>query len=45
MHDDGLLGMARWNALTEADRRFWLACAMSAVPADARAYFKAATAC
>ena len=32
-------GVVWWNALGEADRRFWLACAMSAVPADAWAYY------
>lgn len=41
---DAQAGMAWWNSLKEADRRFWLACAMSAVPADAWAYYKRAMA-
>jgi hypothetical protein len=38
---DALAGVAWWNALTEADRRFWLAAAITAIPAHAWEYFKA----
>lgn len=41
--NDEQRGIEWWNALDEADRRFWLAAACSAVPADAWAYFKRAT--
>ena len=37
---DARLGMAWWNALSEAKRAFWLAAAQSAVPAEAWACFK-----
>lgn len=43
MTDDERAGMDWWNALSEADRRFWLSAAISAVPADAWAYFKRVT--
>lgn len=39
---DQLAGMTWWNGLSEADRRFWLACAVSAVPGDAWEAFKRA---
>jgi hypothetical protein len=32
--------MTWWNGLDEADRRFWLKAALSAVPADAWTYYK-----
>jgi hypothetical protein len=40
---DAEAGISWWNALTEADRRFWLAAAVSAVPADAWSYYKLST--
>lgn len=40
MTDDELRGIEWWNGLSEQDRRFWLASACSAVPADAWAFFK-----
>lgn len=40
MTTDEAAGIAWWNALAEADRAFWLRAAMSAVPADAWAYYK-----
>jgi len=39
-HDGGAAGMAWWNALDDADRRFWMLASTSASPADAWAYFK-----
>lgn len=33
-------GIAWWNGMSVQDRRFWLAAAASAVPADAWACFK-----
>lgn len=33
-------GIAWWNGLSEDDRRFWLACAVSAIPAEAWACYK-----
>ncbi len=42
--DDERRGIEWWNGLDEADRRFWLATACSAVPADAWAAYKRATA-
>ena len=40
MTDDEAKGIAWWNALSEEDRAFWLRAAISAVPADAWAYYK-----
>lgn len=40
MTPDEQRGIEWWNALTEADRRFWLAAALTATPAEAWAYFK-----
>jgi hypothetical protein len=37
---DDLRGMTWWNALTKADRKFWLQKADSARPVDAWAAFK-----
>jgi len=37
---DEVGGMTWWNGLDEADRRFWLRAALSAVPADAWTYYK-----
>jgi hypothetical protein len=37
---DEVRGMTWWNGLDEADRRFWLRAALSAVPADAWTYYK-----
>ena len=31
--EDGRLGMAWWNSMTEADRRYWSFAAMTATPA------------
>ncbi|MCY1553912.1 hypothetical protein D9M68_904440 [compost metagenome] len=36
-------GVTWWNALSEADRRFWLLASCSAVPADAWGYFQRVT--
>lgn len=36
-------GMAWWNGLTEADRRYWCFAATTAVPAEAWQYFKSVT--
>jgi uncharacterized protein YegP (UPF0339 family) len=33
-------GVVWWNALSEEERAFWLRAAMSAVPADAWAYYQ-----
>lgn len=33
-------GMKWWNGLTEEDRRFWLAAALTAAPAQAWAYYR-----
>lgn len=41
---DEVLGMAWWNGLSRQERAFWLRAAMTAVPAEAWAYFKRATA-
>lgn len=38
--EDGQEGMKWWNGLTEADRAFWLRAALTAVPAEAWAYYK-----
>jgi hypothetical protein len=40
MTDDERAGMEWFNALSEAQRAFWLASAGSAVPADAWAEYK-----
>jgi len=40
MNKDEQAGIAWWNALCEADRLFWLRAALSAVPAEAWAYYK-----
>lgn len=40
MTADERAGIEWWNALTEEDRRFWLAAALTAVPAEAWQYFK-----
>lgn len=37
-------GMAWWNGLSEADRRYWCLAAMTAVPAEAWKYFRLVTA-
>lgn len=37
-------GMAWWNGLSEADRRYWCLAAMTAVPAQAWKYFRLVTA-
>ena len=37
-------GMAWWNGLSEADRRYWYLAAMTAVPAEAWKYFRLVTA-
>ena len=37
-------GMAWWNSLSEADRRYWCLAAMTAVPAEAWKYFRLVTA-
>jgi hypothetical protein len=37
---DDAAGMAWWNALADYDRGFWARAALSAVPADAWAYYK-----
>ena len=37
---DQLAGITWWNGLTEQDRRFWLGCAVSAVPGDAWEMYK-----
>lgn len=42
-HDD-VAGMAWWNGLSEADRRYWCLAAMTAVPAQAWQYFRPVTA-
>lgn len=41
---DEITGMNWWNALHQADRRFWLAAALTATPAQAWAYYKRVTA-
>jgi hypothetical protein len=38
--EDGRLGMAWWNSMTEADRRYWCFAAMTATPVEAWRYFK-----
>ena len=38
--EDEQAGVSWWNALTEQERGFWLAAAMSATPADAWECFK-----
>jgi len=40
MVDEELAGIEWWNALTEAERAYWLRVVGSAVPADAWAAFK-----
>ena len=40
----GVAGMAWWNGLSEADRRYWCLAAMTAVPAEAWKYFRLVTA-
>jgi|GEM_PF-1978269 hypothetical protein len=42
--EDEQLGMAWWNLMTEADRRYWCFAAMTATPAEAWRYFKGVTA-
>lgn len=42
--DDEIAGMAWWNALPEADRRFWLLAAGTATPATAWQHYKQLTA-
>ena len=37
---DEASGIDWWNVLTEDDRRFWLAAALTATPAEAWKYFK-----
>ena len=37
------VGMAWWNGLTEADRRYWCFAATTAVPAETWRYFKSVT--
>ena len=39
-----VVGMAWWNGLSEADRRYWCLAAMTAVPAQAWKYFRLVTA-
>jgi hypothetical protein len=41
---DGQAGMAWWNSLSEADRRYWCLAGMTAVPAEAWKYFQLVTA-
>lgn len=43
LHPDDRSGMAWWNGLTEADRRYWCFAAMTATPAEAWRYFKNVT--
>jgi len=40
---DGERGMAWWNALSDEDRRYWLALSLGTSPADAWEYFKRCT--
>lgn len=44
MQDLDVAGMAWWNGLSEADRRYWCLAAMTAVPAEAWKYFRLVTA-
>ena len=44
MQDLDVAGMAWWNGLSEADRRYWYLAAMTAVPAQAWKYFRQVTA-
>jgi hypothetical protein len=44
MTPDEAAGIAWWNGLTEEDRRFWLAAALTATPSVAWEYFKRSTA-
>ena len=44
MQDLDVAGMAWWNGLSEADRRYWCLAAMTAVPAQAWKYFRLVTA-
>lgn len=37
---DAVAGIEWWNAMADQERRFWLAAAESAVPADAWEVFK-----
>lgn len=42
--DPDVAGMAWWNNLPEADRRYWCLAAITAVPAEAWKYFRLVTA-
>jgi hypothetical protein len=42
--NDEKQGIAWWNAMNEEDRRFWLRAALTAVPAEAWAYYQRVTA-
>lgn len=44
LQDLDVAGMAWWNGLSEADRRYWCLAAMTAVPAEAWKYFRLVTA-
>ncbi|MBL8388122.1 MAG: hypothetical protein JNK17_07905 [Hydrogenophaga sp.] len=44
LQDLDVAGMAWWNDLSEADRRYWCLAAMTAVPAQAWKYFRLVTA-
>lgn len=44
LQDLDVVGMAWWNGLPEADRRYWCLAAMTAVPAQAWKYFRMVTA-
>lgn len=44
LQDLDVAGMAWWNGLSEADRRYWCLAAMTAVPAKAWKHFRLVTA-